>query len=88
MSERVHLEVYFKTTNPLPEQELKGIFRKYLQELARVRRCETHPDIYKVTIHELALLEVIDEILAVIKHCHKNHREITVTVTYGSIWKH
>jgi hypothetical protein len=86
MSESVRLEVYFKTTNPLPEQELSGVFRKFFEELSIVRRREGEDFIYDVVIHELALLETTDGILNVIKHCHKNQREISVSVTYGAIW--
>lgn len=88
MSEHVGLEVYFKTSSPLPEQELKSIFRKHFEELAVVRRRDDRSDTYDITIHELALLEVISQIVDVMHHCRKNQRDIQVTVTYGAIWKH
>ncbi|AUR87473.1 hypothetical protein NVP1101O_062 [Vibrio phage 1.101.O._10N.261.45.C6] len=88
MSESVRLDVYFRTDNPLPEIELRGIFKKYFQELSSVRRVEGSDFTYNVVIHELALLETTEDILKVITHCHKNGREITVNVTHGCVWRH
>ncbi len=87
MSESVKLDVYFKSSNSLPEQELKGIFKKFFHELSSVRRSDCSDFYYDVVIHELALLEVTEDLLKVIKHCHKNQREITITVTYGNVWR-
>ena len=88
MSESVELEVYFKTDNKLPAQELQGVFDKYFYELSTVRRREKEDCVFDVTINELALLETTEDLLKVIKHCHKNHREISVEVTHGNIWRH
>lgn len=90
MADSVTLSVFFRTSNPKGEEELKGIFKRYIsKDLISVWRLpKKDPALfYRVMISELALSEVYSNLQEVIAHCHKNQREIYITVEYGVIYK-
>lgn len=81
MGASAHLDVYFKTSNPLPLQELTGIFSNEYPDLAVVREVPKSPNQYTVVIHEHRLNEPMDAIHRIINHCKKNQRVISISIT-------
>lgn len=83
MSDTTELQVYFRTTNPKPLQELQGIFNNSWDAITVVHS-ETL-NMYEVIIRELSLLECSRIFKEVNTHCKKNNRELIMTITYGVI---
>ena len=82
MSDSTELFVMFKTSNRQPKKELQGIFNNYWDSVT-VTHYSTG---YSVHIYELSLLESLSILKQVQEHCNRNNREITITVTYGTIY--
>jgi hypothetical protein len=92
MSYHTELEVFFRTTNKNPLQELRGIFNKQWEGSVGVKQVEggwesvaVRGDWFNVTINELSLMESLGIIKAVKEHCNLYNREITLVVKYGVI---
>ena len=83
MSDCTELEVFFKTTNKKPLQELEGIFYKQWDalEVTQIERGEW----FTVHIYELSLMESLRILKAVKEHCNRNNRQLTLVVNYGVI---
>ena len=84
MSDSTELLVTFRTNNPQPLQELKGIFSgcSYGIPISIVPLGTA----FEVHIYELALLEILPLLKRVVRHCNRNNRIITFTVTQGEIY--
>jgi len=84
MSDCTELEVFFRTTNKKPLQELEGIFYKQWDavKISQINRGEW----FDVHIYELSLMESLGILKAVQEHCHRNNRQITLVVKYGVVY--
>ena len=89
MSESVTLSVFFRTPNPKGGEELKGICERYIgkDRISVWALPKEPPMFYRVMVRELSLSHVYRNLQEIITHCHKNQREISITVEYGVIYK-
>ena len=87
MSECVELSVYLNTDNGNPKQELAGVFRKFIPNIPiTVEEGEGYPKTFRVVVFELALMEVIQELLQIRRHFLRNGRSVSITVSHGNVW--
>jgi len=83
MSDCTELEVFFRTTNKKPLQELEGIFYKQWDavKVSQINKGEW----FDVHIYELSLMECFRILKAVKEHCDRNDRQLCMVVKYGVI---
>lgn len=84
MSDCTELEVFFRTTNKNPLQELQGIFYKQW-DAVKVSQNGSGEYCFDVIIYELSLMESLGIIKAVKEHCSLYKRDVTLVVKYGII---